>query len=105
MINRNHKSKRKLRILPCFLAGSMVVIIVIFSCFIFAKNADATNVFEERPTAKVIVSSGDTLWELAKEYRPDYEGDIRALIHEIKEINNYETAGIMAGEIIYIPLD
>ena len=105
MTSSKYGRKRKLRIIPCFLAGIIVFTIVFFSSFICAKNAAATNVFEERPMIRVIVASGDTLWELAKEYRPNYNGDIRALIYEIKKINNYKTAEIMPGEIIYIPLN
>jgi LysM repeat protein len=50
---------------------------------------------------KTIVSKGDTLWSIAK----DYGGNINKKIFEIKKINNLETSDIYIGQELLIPID
>jgi LysM repeat protein len=50
----------------------------------------------------VRVETGDTLWDIAKEYNPN--GDIREFIYEIKELNHLEGSMIYAGEELKVPV-
>lgn len=50
----------------------------------------------------VAVSSGDTVWDLVKEKNPNYNGDIRELVHYASKRNG--GVEIMAGEVIEIPV-
>jgi len=49
------------------------------------------------------VSSGDTLWEIAKQTLP-YKTDIRDYIQEIRSVNNLVCANIKAGQKLFIPI-
>ena len=49
------------------------------------------------------VSEGDSLWEIAEVYTDD-SVDIREYIREIKELNGMETAELMPGDVIIIPI-
>ena len=52
----------------------------------------------------VTITSGDTLWSLAKEYNDGQYSDIRDYIDEIKEFNNIASDSIKIGESIIIPI-
>lgn len=52
--------------------------------------------------SEVVVASGDTLWSIACEHNSNDE-DIRRFVDRIVKYNNLESAGIRAGDILYIP--
>ncbi|MBE9915749.1 LysM peptidoglycan-binding domain-containing protein [Paenibacillus donghaensis] len=63
----------------------------------------AGSAHDEVPMEKVVVSKGDTLWEIAREYKP--EGmDTRAYIQIIKKVNHLKSAGIEAGDVLSLPI-
>jgi|GEM_PF-374416 len=51
---------------------------------------------------EVLVQTGDTLWELAKEYGPK-EQDVRQTVYTICRINEMEAEDLQAGQKILIP--
>ena len=51
----------------------------------------------------VTVEKGDTLWEIAEEYRMDGE-KTEHMIEAILEVNGLENANIRAGESIIVPV-
>ena len=51
----------------------------------------------------VMVEKGDTLWSIAKENVSPGQEDIRALVNEIKDINNLTRDEITYGANIIIP--
>jgi len=51
---------------------------------------------------EVQIISGDTLWDLAKEYGPN-DRDVRKVIHAICEINDISADDIQPGQSILIP--
>lgn len=51
---------------------------------------------------KILVQSGDTLWDLAKTYGPE-NTDLRKTIHTICTINEIEADEIHPGQTILIP--
>jgi LysM repeat protein len=69
----------------------------------------AVKAFETPDTANniendmVIVQAGDTLWQLATQYKPE-KWDTRAFIQVIQEANNLDSSVIHAGEVIAIPI-
>lgn len=105
MAKANNRKKRLRKASFITITGLFVLAIVLFCNLIDAPCASAANEFKERPMVEITVVYGDTLWELAEEYRSDYNEDIRALIHDIKEINGLRTAAINPGDKLYIPLD
>ena len=50
----------------------------------------------------VKVESGDTLWNLAKEYGPS-NIDVRKVIYEIEKLNNVDASTLHSGMTIEIP--
>ncbi|WP_274362216.1 LysM peptidoglycan-binding domain-containing protein [Paenibacillus thermotolerans] len=51
---------------------------------------------------KLCVESGDTLWSIAKKYG-DPDCDIRAYVHDLKELNQLESSNLQVGQIILLP--
>ena len=50
----------------------------------------------------VTVRSGDTLWAIAQRYsEPD--GDVRALVYEISELNGVSAGAIQPGQSLQVP--
>ena len=49
------------------------------------------------------VSSGDTLWDIAKEYRTEEYSDISSYIAEVREINHLSSNQITDGMYLCIP--
>ena len=65
---------------------------------------------ENRPKAptykyytSIQVESGDTLWEIAEEYRTEEYEDINSYIEEVKEINHLTSSHITDGMYLCIP--
>lgn len=52
---------------------------------------------------KVIVYPGDTLWSIASKHNYT-KADIRKIVHNIRTANNLESAVIMPGQELVIPL-
>ena len=50
----------------------------------------------------ITVESGDTLWDIACEYKKSETSDINSYIDEIKSINNLVTDDITAGQDLII---
>src|SRR6476661_8814396 len=54
------------------------------------------------PTRVMMVGSGDTLWQIAADLADD--GDVRAMIDRIEELNALDTAMVTAGQRLRVPL-
>ena len=52
----------------------------------------------------VIADSGDTLWSLCEEYKPD-NMDLRLFIDKVMYINDLDSSCLSIGQEIVIPLD
>lgn len=59
---------------------------------------------EKNHYIEVKVRSGDTLWELAKDYSQPQQ-DVRKLIYEIREVNNLTCVDLKPGQTIKIPTE
>jgi len=55
------------------------------------------------PTETVLVTPGDTLWEIASEAVDG--GDVRAMMTRIEQLNGLEDGQVDAGERIFVPVD
>lgn len=67
------------------------------------NNNDAYSSIHRNIYKEVVVNKGDTLWNIALKNMPSGY-DVRKMIHEIRELNNMESANIYPGEIIKIPI-
>jgi len=51
----------------------------------------------------VEVKSGDTLWNLASEYKPDNK-DVREVVYDICNVNDMQADDLTTGQKILIPV-
>ncbi len=51
--------------------------------------------------SSVVVQSGDTLWSIASALHGD--GDVRALVDEIRELNGLQGAELRPGQLLLLP--
>ena len=86
----------------CIIRGTLIIgalYFIICSSTTLSKTEEKYN--------KMLVSSGDTLWSIAKEEQinnPYYESkDIRYIINDIKTINNLKDGKLANNQILNIP--
>ncbi|MDM8533216.1 LysM peptidoglycan-binding domain-containing protein [Clostridiaceae bacterium HSG29] len=83
---------------------SIVILTVLFvSIFSLMTNTYKAHAMKEVKYLEVIVNSGDTVWDIAKEYRNEKQ-DVRELVYIILEVNEIENSMIYEGQIIRIPI-
>lgn len=75
----------------------------IFILSVILDNNYARGEKETIPYITVLIKEGETLWSLAKKYKPK-KVDIRQYIKEIREFNSLESANIISGDYIQMPL-
>ena len=49
-----------------------------------------------------MVGEGDTLWAIASDLAPD--GEVREMVATIKELNALDSAMLVAGQTLYVPV-
>lgn len=76
---------------------SVVTILTIIVITLFSKCA-ATKKIE---TEEIMVSTGDTLWSIACEYKKPGQ-DVREYLYELRKLNNLENCTIYPGQEIKI---
>ena len=54
------------------------------------------------PTQVVLVGSGDTLWGIASDLADD--GDVRAMIDRISQLNALDSGMVVAGQKLVVPV-
>lgn len=83
---------------------SITITLVIFIILILV-NTSFSHV--ETRYKEVAISSGDTLWNIAKSEQSNnlyFENkDIRDIVYEIKNLNNLDTSNLIIGEKIIVP--
>lgn len=73
---------------------------IIISCTLLISTVNGA---DSGPSyISVTIDKGDTLWDLAKEYKKD--GDIRRYIHKVQVLNNLSDSNLIEGEVIKMPL-
>ena len=88
---RRKIQRRKLQILAAAALLSLVAVTFLLIFHFTPQNTQADSE-PKAPTYKyytsIRVSSGDTLWDIAKEYRTEEYSDISSYIAEVREINH-----------------
>ena len=79
--------------------------VLILISFIFANKSLSHT---EKNFKKVYISSGDTLWSIAKEEKDNNEyfenKDIREIVYELKNINELSSSNLKVGQEINVPI-
>lgn len=91
---------KRLNLIRCFLFILAIGLVIIFFCNVISVSAYAKDYNEMQ---QIVVRDGDTLWNIV-EAHCDYNGDIRSVIHEVKQINCLKSSEIFAGQVLYLPL-
>ena len=85
------------RLRALFIISITVVVVLLLLASAGNASGEVTDTYDYR------VKSGDTLWEIAAEHGPDGV-DRRRIVAVIEKINDLETSGLQAGQVIEIPV-
>lgn len=81
------------------LAMAIILMFIVFSGSVYSKT--------ELKYKAEFISSGDTLWNIAKQEKDEneyYSGkDIRYIVYDIQKINNISNQNLKDGQEILIP--
>jgi cell division protein YceG involved in septum cleavage len=76
----------------------MILAVFTYGVTSMAKGPDLENY------ATITISAGDTLWELAQEYKEQHDLSTAEFVGWVEKANGIEYKLIMPGEIIYVPI-
>ena len=79
-----------------------IIITSIFTIY-FAKSFKYERKIKYETVSELQIRSGDTLWDIATQYKAEGE-DTRFFIYEIKKLNNLTGNVIKVGQVLYIPV-
>lgn len=83
--------------------GKIILTLMIISVVIIPLTGYVAKGSNTVKYTKVIVYPGDTLWSIASNHN-ESKADIRKIIHKIRKANNLDSAVIMPGQELVIPL-
>lgn len=83
-----------------FTISIMLFLVVLFT-LIWTINSYG---FKDITYTTIVVKSGDTLWDIAKENSKSTT-DIRRYVHVIKKLNGLDGGVILAGDSLKIPVE
>ncbi|WP_338541111.1 cell division suppressor protein YneA [Paenibacillus tundrae] len=95
------KKMLQLKARPLLLKIAIISLIVIIGCSTML-TAFAGGEEDLLSGKKVIVSQGDTLWNLSVEYKPQ-QMDTRVFVEVLKKINKLSSNSIQAGQVLILP--
>lgn len=98
-MKKKYRIKSKIRF-TLFLTISLLLIFSAAGTVIGTYNAESLT---KTTYSEIRVQTGDTLWDLAKEFGPDHK-DIRKIIYEICKVNDVSAESIYPGQILFIPV-
>lgn len=83
--------------------GKFILTLIIISITIIPIKGYVAKGSNSVKYEKVVVYPGDTLWSIASHHN-ESNSDVRKLIYKIRKANNLDTAVIMPGQELIIPL-
>lgn len=103
---RRKIQKRNLQLRAAAALLSFVAVIFLLIFHFTPQNTQADSE-PKAPTYKyytsIRVSSGDTLWDIANEYRTEEYSSISSYISEVREINHLKSNQITEGMYLCVP--
>lgn len=96
---RTHNNKRRIYFASTILVSAIVLIITLST----SMQTKANEKFEtgDRIYSSILIEEGDTLWDIAKEYKPA-EISVTNYIQSIKKINGLNSDSIHSGNYLII---
>lgn len=95
-LKRRNKISNKLRF-------TMFCTVCVISAVLLFGMLESVSASKYRETFVLTVSTGDTLWDIAKENNP-LNKDIRSVIDDIIRINKLTSSDLCAGDKLTIPV-
>ena len=97
------RKRRKIKWLNVIVLFASIMLLL--SCI--SLQALGRNDISYTPKAymQVYVQSGDTIWDLIKEYNPHYDGNMEKAIWEVRQANKLNHTNLKIGQMLLIPLD
>ncbi len=101
---KSQKKRKKYRIKsrPRFIISVMIMAGLIIAGFNFITGLNETTALERTQYTEVEVVSGDTLWNIADEYKGN-DTDPRDAVYRISRINDVKASELEPGMILKIP--
>lgn len=79
-----------------------LVVVLGLGAFLATGSVASEHPGTPEPTRVVMVGSGETLWDIAAGLSDD--GDVRAMVDRIEELNALDSALVDAGQRLRVPL-
>ncbi len=86
--------------LRALLLGFLVVMIA--GALLLLLQEEAVNASGHQEMESVVVSPGDTLWEIADRFSPE-SVDLRVVIRELVELNGLGSKVLRPGQVLQVP--
>lgn len=104
----NWRTEGKIQTMSGMFSRRLLLKLVLTAVIIIAGCTGMIRVFagsvhDEIPMEQVVISRGDTLWEIAVDYKPK-DMDTRDYIRVIKKTNHLKTSEIEAGDVLSLPI-
>lgn len=99
-IHKNHRRKIRIASKKRFTIFISILLMLAFPAIMFAIDKPPST--KNQDFIKVYIEPGDTLWGIAKTNLPP-RMDIREFVHDIKVVNQLDSALIKVGETLLVP--
>ncbi len=81
------------------------LLVVIFAgALLLLLEGKAVGASGQQEMTAVVVSPGDTLWEIADRFSPE-RVDLRVVVQELVELNRLESKVLRPGQVLQVPAD
>jgi len=94
-------AQKRVAVLFCSIVAVVMICSVMFGAIRTQAAPAETTV---KYYTSIQVESGDTLWDLARDFGPD-DQDVRRVIKHICKINNVSPETLQPGQVLLIPVE
>ncbi len=78
------------------------LVVMIAGALLLLLQEEAVSASGHQEMASVVVSPGDTLWEIADRFSPE-SADLRVVIRELVELNGLGSKVMRPGQVLQVP--
>lgn len=79
-----------------------LLVVTISGALLLLFEGEAVGASVQQDMEAVVVSRGDTLWEIADRFSPD-SADLRVVVRELVELNELESKVLRPGQVLQVP--
>ncbi|MDD6311172.1 MAG: LysM peptidoglycan-binding domain-containing protein [Firmicutes bacterium] len=105
--NRNNNKVKRYKVKSKFRFITFIVIVMCMCVGVFGfitGIGDSTALTKPADNQTVEILAGDTLWDIANEFKSD-DTDTREAVYEICKLNNIKADDLVPGMILEVPQD